>query len=285
MSKQVEPTEKSPIDVTDTFTADVPVVYCTAKLSRAPAGTVIKAEFFYLEGGEQKIAEFEMPNVEGTRYVSFKLNPPPTGWPLGQYKTVVHLDGKPRGETSFTVVEVGGAPTAAATKVLAPVPARTTPASAVYRTFSSTEHGFTLKYPGNWVEGAKSSPAVAFIYLANLQNDPVSNINVQVIPVTLEDPSQSKEAVNLVAQQLIDQITSEEGSSIKNDEWVQVGPNNGRELVFEYPFKDKSLRQRQFLTFHGLNVYAVIYTAENAVYDQFLPQYEKAVETLTFFEK
>ena len=36
MCKDVDPKEKSPIEITDTFAVDTPVVYCTAKLSRAP---------------------------------------------------------------------------------------------------------------------------------------------------------------------------------------------------------------------------------------------------------
>ena len=277
MSKDVEPEQKSPVDVAETFSTDAPQVYCTAKLSRAPSETSVKADFFYLEEGEQKIAELELPDLEGTRYVSFKLNRPQIGWPLGKYKAALSMNGKPQGETFFTLA---GETAPAAQKPAA------APAATGYKTFSSPDYGFSIKYPATWFEGKRASDSIAFLYLANVQNNPVANINVQVIPVTVQDPAkQSKEAINLVAQQLIDQITSSEGSRVVNDAWTEAGSINGRELVFQYPYNQKSLKQRQFITFHNPNVYAVIYTAEEKVYEDFLPQYEKAVESLNFSER
>lgn len=284
-STDLEPAYKSPVNETDRFTPQSPVIYVTAKISKAAAGSRVKGEFYYLEEGEKKFAEFQTGEVEGTRYVFFELTPPENGWPAGEYKAVVSLNDSAKGETRFKVIGDAVTKKQAILSQAAKTERRSGRETGFrYRVFSNPDHGFTIQFPEKWYEGIKSTPAVAFLYLANVENDPISNINVQVVPVTLQDPSQTKEAVGIVAQQLIDQITGIAGSAVKNDEWVEVFNKEGREVVFEYPYKGKMLRQRNFLTFHDSNVIIVIYTAEEGVYDDFLPPYQKAVESLTFFE-
>ncbi len=288
---QIDPTYKSPIDPSDKFSPDTPKIFCTAKLSNAPEGTSVLAEFYYLEQGEAKVAEKKLTDLSGTRYVSFVLAPSAAGWPRGKYKAVLSLNDKIVGETGFYVGESPAktvAPVAAVREtekpsVTPPTPTRTAKTS--YRTFSDAQQGYSLKYPSNWYEGEKKMESVSFIYLANRENNPVANINVQVIPVTIQNPSQEKDAVDLAAQQFIDQIMEDSQAQIVNDQWVDVQLNHGREIVFSYPYKNKNLMQRQFLVFHDSKVFAVIYTAEDQVYEQYLNDYETAIETLTFFKR
>lgn len=286
MTKSVDPTTQGPTEVVTQISPDVSTLFCTAKLSNAPTGTSVKTEFFYLEGEEQSIAVVGLDEVTGTRYISFELNPPASGWPLGKYKAVVYLNNERVGETPFSVI--GKDREEAAASVTQPSQKRveTLPASTgQYRTYSSPIFGFSVEFPTQWIEGTRPNEAVAMLYLANQLNDPIANINIQVIPVTLDSPSLYKEAINLVAQQLIDQIVGSDGSRIVNDYWTQVLNKEGREIVFRYYYNGKPLKQRQFLTFNQNKVFSVIYTAETSVYEKHLFEYEKAIETLTFFNR
>jgi len=152
-----------------------------------------------------------------------------------------------------------------------------------YQTFSNPKYGFSMKYPAKWFEGNRTNSSIAFLYLANQANNPISNLNVQVIPVTLQNTNMTQEAVNLVAQQLIDQIMAADGSKIEQDQWIKSNSYRGRELIFEYLYKGKTLKQRQWITFNKNKVYAIIYTAEIGVYQDYLGDYNVAIESLNFF--
>lgn len=185
--------------------------------------------------------------------------------------------GPPKfGKFSFAKKEESQAPSVSS------APAAKKPAA--YRTYSSPEHRFSMKIPVTWFEGVKTSSSIALLYLANRENDPISNINVQVIPVTLIDPSLKDQAINMVAQQLIDQIMNSPESKIEQDRWVEVATHRGRELKFQYRYKQKILKQRQFISFHKNNVYAFIYTAEVNAYQKFLSTYIDGIQSLQFFE-
>lgn len=269
-SKAVDPKLQSPIDVTETFSPEVQPIYVTAKLLDAPPGTQVKIVVRYIENGDEQIAAHDFPDISGTGYFSFRLSPPDSGWPVGRYRAFFDLNGKEHGSIGFAVVPPKGA-------------AQSTTASTSYKMFSSKDFGFTVQYPAGWVEGEKSTPSVACMFLSNRDNNPVASLNVQVVPIENASASQSKEAINLVAQQLIDQITKSFKGQIRGDTWVTAGETTGRELDSEYPYKGKSIRQRQFLTFHGDKVFVVIYTVEASLYGTSLAHYLNATKSLAFF--
>lgn len=267
-SKGVEPKLQSPIDVTETFSPEPQPVYITAKLLDAPPGTQVRIDVRYVEKGDEQIAAHDFPDISGTGYFSFRLNSPPAGWPVGKYRVFFYLNGKEHGGIGFAVV-----------------PGKATPGHPEYRTFTSSQYGFNVQYPAKWVEGEKGSPSVACMFLANPDNDPVASLNVQVVPVNNADSSQAKEAVDLVAQQLIDQINKSFKGRIRGDTWASADGKTGRELDSEYPYKGKSIRQRQFLTFHGDKVFVVIYTVESDIYGTYISHYAQATKTLNFSDK
>jgi len=271
-SKGVDPSLQSPIDVTETFSSEPRPIFITAKLLDAPKGTQVKIVVFYIEKGDQQIAVHDFPDISGTGYFSFRLNPPASGWFLGRYKAIFYLNGKEQGSIGFAAVASQGA-------------APQAPDQASYKTFSSREFGFSVQYPAGWVEGPRSSSSVACMFLANAQNNPVASLNVQAIPVTLADPSQPKPVINIVAQQLIDQITKTFKGQLKSDNWVTAGDREGRELDSEYQYNGQSIRQRQFLVYHTGFVFVVIYTIDPSVYAAYLSQYATATKTLTFSGK
>ena len=267
-SRNVDPKLQSPIDVSETFLPEALPIFISGKLLDAPVGTQVKIVVYYLQNGEQQIAVHEFPDISGTGYFSFRLNPPASGWFLGKFKAAFYLNGKEQGSIGFAVV-----------------PAKATPGHPEYRTFSSREHGFSIQYPAGWVEGQRTSSSVACMFLANAANSPVASLNVQVVPVTLANPSQFKEAINLVAQQLIDQITKNFQGRVRKDSWATADGKEGRELDSEYPYRGTSIRQRQFLTYYSGTVFVVIYTSDEKVYDSYVGHYLKAIKSLSFSGK
>ena len=269
-SRGVDPKLQSPVGVSETFGPEAQPIYLTVKLANAPQGTQVKITAYFLsDGPPQQIAVQEFPDVYGSGYLSFKITPPATGWFIGSYKAVFQLNRKDLGSIGFTV---------AAAKAAAP------PSSA-YRTFSSPDYGFSIQYPAGWVEGEKGKPSVICMFLANADNSPVSSLNVQVVPVTGGGDSLSKEAINLVAQQLIDQITGDLKGRIRNDTWTTAGLLTGRELDSEYAYEGARIRQRQFLTYRADKVFVLILTADERVYGSVANHYLNAAKTLKFYAK
>ena len=107
MAKSVDETTKQPIEAASVFTSDTPVIYCTVKLSNAPSDTEIKAEWIYVEGEAEEMTNYlideDISIAEGTQYLSFSEARPETGWPRGEYKVVLYIDGKESLSVPFTV--------------------------------------------------------------------------------------------------------------------------------------------------------------------------------------
>ena len=269
-ARGVDPKLQSPVGVSETFGPEAKPIYLTVKLSDAPSGTQVKIIAYFLKDGQpQQIAVKEFPDVYGTGYLSLKITPPASGWFIGRYKVVFHLNRKEQGAIGFAV---------------SPAKAAAPPAPA-YRTFSSPDYGFSIQYPAGWVEGEKGKASVICMFLANAKNSPVSSLNVQVVSVTGAGDSSNKEAINLVAQQLIDQITGVLKGRIRNDTWTTAGSLTGRELDSEYAYEGAGIRQRQFLTYQANKVFILIMTADERVYGSVVGHYLNAAKTLQFYAK
>jgi len=96
-----------PIDATDIFTTDTPEIFCSVKLSSAPPDTEVKAEWIYVQGeledtGNYLIDDYSV-TAEGTLYLGFSLTKPEAGWPKGEYKVILYVDGKEKLSVPFTV--------------------------------------------------------------------------------------------------------------------------------------------------------------------------------------
>jgi hypothetical protein len=97
----VDPQTNEPIESTNTFTPDTPEIFCSAKLSNAPAGTEIKSEWIYVP--EDLLIDTWSTSAEGTRYLSSSVTRPGNSWPTGDYKVILSLDGKEAASVSFKV--------------------------------------------------------------------------------------------------------------------------------------------------------------------------------------
>lgn len=111
VSTAVDLTTKAPLEKATIFPADVKTLYATVQLKNAPADTGVKAVFYYLETSRQQIAE-ETVKAEGSRYLSFSLNPPETAWPVGRYEVEFALNGEVKEKTAFSIVPAADVPVA-----------------------------------------------------------------------------------------------------------------------------------------------------------------------------
>lgn len=72
-----------------------------------PPDTEVKAEWIYvqgeLEGTENYLIDDYSLTAEGTLYLSFSLTEPDAGWPKGEYKVILYVDGKEKLSVPFTV--------------------------------------------------------------------------------------------------------------------------------------------------------------------------------------
>ncbi len=108
-----------PVDPTTHFRTDTPEIFCSAKVSNAPANTEVMSEWIYLHGEVEGLTDHVIDRyaltMEGTGYVEFSLTIPDAGWPEGEYALVLYLDGQEAVSLPFTVSDTAAAPTGSIT--------------------------------------------------------------------------------------------------------------------------------------------------------------------------
>ncbi len=86
-----------PINPTDEFDVDTPEIFCSVKLSNAPHDTEITSEWVYLQG-EADVTDHVIDTytlvTDGSRHLTFSIERPDNGWPVGDYRLVLYVDGK-----------------------------------------------------------------------------------------------------------------------------------------------------------------------------------------------
>jgi len=106
MCLSVDPATKKPVELADVFRPDTPEITCSVKLSSAPE-TNITARWIYVQGEvkdlkDHLITEYSLV-ADGTRYLSFAMEKPDNGFPRGEYKVVLLMDGKEKLSVPFKV--------------------------------------------------------------------------------------------------------------------------------------------------------------------------------------
>jgi hypothetical protein len=105
--KSVDPQTEEAIEPANTFTADTAEIFCSVKLSNAPSGTELSAEWLYVTeatgGGNDLLIDSWSRVTEGTRHLSTSIVKPAAGWPLGDYKVVFYLNGNENQSVAFSV--------------------------------------------------------------------------------------------------------------------------------------------------------------------------------------
>ena len=97
----------APVNPTTTFSPDTPEIFCSVKLSNAPANSRARAEWIYREGELEGVRDYLIDmytiTTEGTRYIYFSLSIPDDGWPQGIYELVLYMNDKRMEAVPFTV--------------------------------------------------------------------------------------------------------------------------------------------------------------------------------------
>jgi hypothetical protein len=105
--KSVDPQTEEAVEPANTFTADTAEIFCSVKLSNAPSGTEVSAEWLYAPeatgGGNDLLIDSWSRVTEGTRHLSTSIAKPATGWPRGAYKVVFYLNGNENQSVAFSV--------------------------------------------------------------------------------------------------------------------------------------------------------------------------------------
>jgi len=99
--------ENKPVSPTTVFTPDTEEIFCSVKLSNAPADTEISSVWIYVGGEVEDLADYEIDSylltADGTRYLQFSMTKPDNDWPRGEYKLVLYVEGKESVTLPFSV--------------------------------------------------------------------------------------------------------------------------------------------------------------------------------------
>lgn len=99
--------DMQPVDAISVFNINTPEIFGSFKLSNAPSDTEIKAEWIYIRGEAEDLSNYLIDEwsttTDGTQYISVSMTRPYDGWPRGEYKVVLYIDGKEKLSVPFTV--------------------------------------------------------------------------------------------------------------------------------------------------------------------------------------
>lgn len=99
--------ELNPVDPTDKFTLDTAAIHAVAKIEGGKPNTKVTGTFISVDA--ISIPNYEINTAdavlqkEGTTNAHFSLSKPNNGWPAGNYKIDVFIDGKKVGSAPFSV--------------------------------------------------------------------------------------------------------------------------------------------------------------------------------------
>jgi len=94
--------QNKPVDPTNVFKPGTEEIFCSARLSNAPSDTEINSVWIYVTADNYEIDSFAI-NTDGNRYLQFSMNRPTSGWPEGDYKLVLYIDGEEAVSLPFSV--------------------------------------------------------------------------------------------------------------------------------------------------------------------------------------
>ena len=107
MCTEVDEKTMEPIKKTELFTSDTPEIFCSVKLLSAHPDTSIRSEWIYVKGEAENLSDYKIDEftitTEGTKYISFSLTRPDTGFPKGEYMLKLYLDDEIKKSVPFKV--------------------------------------------------------------------------------------------------------------------------------------------------------------------------------------
>lgn len=307
MASAVNPETKAPVAQVTSFAPDASTIYATAKLTSAPEGTKVKAEFHFLEGGDRQIAQDEVA-ADGTRYVMFTLSPPTNGWPSGQYETRFFLNGKEGKRLPFNIATRAAAPevptptpapapTAAPTPPAAPPPAvaQTAPrpaapaapqtptrAAAGLKTFRDDAFGFSLELPDTFTY--RVTPQKHYMFEGPKGSDAYELSIILQFVTKSQNPGSSAEAQ---LRGLADELARAPNGTIRTRDTIPVGGTTAPFVSATYDAKDSGgtvvpFGHTQMVVDHGAYYYLISYSGPLEIFKKYMPTFEHLIESWTF---
>lgn len=91
LAEDAKPDTFEPVNPTDTFKKNAQAIHAAIKIQDAPANTRFQAKWY---PPNQEPLEFNLPPVDGTRWLDFRLTPAPDGFPTGEYKVEIYVNEK-----------------------------------------------------------------------------------------------------------------------------------------------------------------------------------------------
>jgi len=274
---------QAPVDIRDKFAPDIPKVYVTVKVSHAPPTTKVKALFYYIEQGVQQVAELEQ-EVSGTRYVSFELSPPASGWPLGKYETHLLLNGEEKSRVQFSVAEEAqllGKQSAADTAKPEAVAASALKEIS-YKRVAEANFGFHFEMPSNWTW--ELTPQKDYLISGPAGSDAFEiALRIQVI-AKQAGVSGSLQTQFEDAQR---QLAAVPGSALQKKGLAKIAGVEAPFFIVKYTTKDSQGAQTEFahsqLVLEAREYYLWIsYSAPVQIYTSYLPVFQHLVDTFGF---
>lgn len=100
LAEDVKPETFEPINPTTIFKSSAPAIHATVQIENAPANTLFQARWY---PPDQLPLEFNLPPVDGTRWIDFRLTPTPDGFPTGEYRVEIYVSAQLVDTKTFTV--------------------------------------------------------------------------------------------------------------------------------------------------------------------------------------
>jgi hypothetical protein len=105
--KGVAGPELNPVNPTDRFTPDTDVIHAVARINNGQPGNKIKGVWISVDA--ISTPDYEIHSTElvlgerGTVNGSFSISKPTNGWPKGNYRIDVYIEGKKVGAASYSI--------------------------------------------------------------------------------------------------------------------------------------------------------------------------------------
>ena len=281
MTDRIDQKTQAPIEIKDRFSPDTGTIYATIKLSDAPKNTEIKALFYMLGDSERQIAEDSFV-TNGTGYVSFSLDGPPSGWPLSRYKVAFLLNGKVREELFFTVAS-DSTPAQKASTQQSSTPAPATKPG--YKTFKDIQIGVSFELPDGWqfyVEAGSGN----YIFNGPPGTD---ESEVTIVVQILDSRKGGKNDLKLEMLNMIDQIEALEQSEIVKKDQIEISGVVAPFFLATYPAKNQAKQTVEFgHTQLGLDnepyLLLISYAAPREIYQNKVDIFQHMMDSARLFE-
>lgn len=93
--------QQSVINPTNVFRPDTPAVFISVEVGNVSSETAVDINWVYL--GTNDSIKGPTQVIKADAYTGFSLTRPTQGWPVGQYRAIVYLNGVEAGNISFSV--------------------------------------------------------------------------------------------------------------------------------------------------------------------------------------